>query len=309
MKGFLIPILALLAASACETSGQFDAGRRADHAILIMAEDADPATVPADSRISRRVLDEFASQIAAYGFSVFDETALTFDTRLPGGARRSDAELIDIARAIRRPPIDSIALFTIQADRQDRPHTSKLRVRVSGRLLDARSGQRRGNFELSDTGNLRPDCIGPCFAETVGDIARVMGREVADVLASKLDVRFSARPAPRPEIATSGRDDGGLVRGMTLTFDDFSIVEMQDIERYLAIFSGYRSHRPVSSFHRHFEIWYESAIGDGRMRRNLDRMFEELGLQARISFAGGDYHIRQIRLPLRARRDAPGYRW
>lgn len=302
MKRLFLSLLALVAVGACETAGSLD---RASHAVLIMAEDADPGAVPAASRISRRVMDEFASQLGAYGFSVFDETAATFNSGIRTGARRSDAELIEIARAVRRPPIDTIALFTTHADRQDLPHTAKLRVRVSGRLLDAQDGRHLGTFEVAEAGAIRPDCTGPCEAESVGDLARVLGREVADVLAAKLDVRFARTPSP----VRDDREDEGLVRGMTLTFDDFSVVEMQDIEAYLPIFSGYRSHRPVSSYHRHFEIWYESAISHARMRRNLDRMFEELGIEARIAFAGNSYDIRQIRLPLRARRNAPEYRW
>ena len=301
MHKILFPLFALLIVSACESSGQFDAGDRGSHAILVMAEDGDDGSVSRDSRISRRVLNEVSTQISAYGFSVFDETALTYNSHRQGRSRRGDAELIDIARSVQRPPIDTIALFTVYTDSQTLPHTRKLRVRVSGRLLDAQSGRRLGNFDVSDSGNVHPSCGGPCYAETVGDIAREMGREVADVLAQKLDVRFSRGPGPR--------SDDGLVRGLTLTFDDFSVVELRDIQDYLEIFSGYRSHRPIASFHRHLELWYETSISDAKLRRNLDRMFDELGMQARIAYQGNAYSIRQVRLPVRARRKAPGYNW
>jgi hypothetical protein len=301
MRKFLFPLFVLLAVSACQTSGQFDAGARGSHAILIMAEDGDTGSVSRDNRVSRRVLNELSSQISGYGFSVFDETALTFNRNRQGRSRRSDAELIDIARSINRPPIDTIALFTIYTDSRLRPHTRKLRVRVAARLLDAKSGRRLGNFEVSEEGNVHPNCSGPCYAETVGDVAKILGREVADVLSQKLDVRFSRGPGRR--------GDDGLVRGLTLTFDNFSVVEMQDIQDYLEIFSGYRSHRPIASFHRHVEIWYESSIPHSKLRRNLDRMFEELGIQARIAFQGDAYNIRQIRVPVRARRKAPAFRW
>ena len=246
MRKFLFPLFVLLVVSACETSGQFDAGARGSHAILIMAEDGDPGTISRDNWVSRRVLDELYSQISGYGFSVFDETALTFNRNRQGRSRRSDAELIDIVRSINRPPIDTIALFTINTDSLLRPHTRQLRVRISARLLDAQSGRRLGNFEVSDEGNVHPNCSGTCYAETVGDVAKILGREVADVLSTKLDVRFSMGPEQRT--------GDGLVRGMTLTFDSFSVVEMQDIHEYLAIFSGYRSHRPIASFSRHVEI-------------------------------------------------------
>jgi len=298
MKRLLTLIVALLAISACQTNGF---GDRESHAVLVMVEDSDSGSLNRNSRVARRVMDEFADQISAHGFSVFDETALTFNTRRGQGTRRGDAQLIDIARGIRRPPIDTIALFTIFVDKQDRAHTRKLRVRVAGRLLSVQCGRRLGSFEVSETGNVRPGCTGPCFAEEVGDLARPLGQEVADILGEKLGARFGT-PTP-----INYRD--GMVRGLTLTFDNFSIVEIQDIESYLEIFSGYRSHRPITSFRRHFEIWYESSIAHARMQRNLERMFEELGMRARISFAGNSYNIRQLRVPVRARKRAPRYRW
>ena len=92
MRKILLSLMALLAVSACQTTGGFDAGRnRAEHAVLIMAEDADPGSLSRNSRVSRRVMDAFATQISAYGFSVFDEAALTFATHDPRRARRSDA--------------------------------------------------------------------------------------------------------------------------------------------------------------------------------------------------------------------------
>lgn len=301
MRRFLLPIFCLLAVSACESSGGFDAGSRASHTILIMAEDSDFDSVSRNSRTSRRVLNEVSSQISAYGFSVFDEAALTLNTHRQGRARRSEAELIDTARAMKRPPIDTVALFTIFTENQNLPHTTKVRVRLAGRLVDVQSGRRLGNFDVSDNGNVNPDCSGPCYAETVSDIARTLGREVADVLAQKLDVRFTRKPGPRERT--------GHVRGMSLVFDNFSAVEMQDIEGYLEIFSGYQSHRPTASFHRRAEIWYESSIPHAKFRRNLDRMFDELGMKARVSFQGNAYTIRQVRVPSRARRQAPKYKW
>jgi len=301
MRSMIVSCLALLALTACQTTGEFDAGSRGSHAVLVMAEDADTGSISRSSNVTRRVINEISSQVSDYGFSVFDEAALTFNSHKQGRARRTDAELIDVARSITRPSIDTIAFFSIYSESRIQPHTRKLRVRVTARLLDAQSGRHLGNFEVSDLDTIHPRCDGPCYTEAVGDIARVLGREVADVLAQKLDVRFT-RPV-------RNIDSEGLVRGLTLTFDNFSIVEMQDIEGYLPIFSGYRSHRLITSFHRHKEIWYESSIKHAKLRRNLDRMLSELGMQARIAFKGNQYTIRQIRIPTRARRKAPEYRW
>ena len=301
MRSIVVSCLALLVLTACQTTGEFDAGSRSSHTVLVMSEDAEPGSISRTNNVTRRVINEISGQISEYGFSVFDEAALTFNSPKQKTTRRRDSDLIDLARSITRPRIETIVLFTVYSESRIHPHTRKLRVRVSGRLLDAQSGRHLGHFEVSDLDTIHPRCGGRCYAETVGKIAQSLGRKVADVLAQKLDVRFAG--------STRKPDNDGLVRGLSLTFKNFGVVEMQDIEGYLRIFSGYRSHRLVTSFHRQREIWYESSIKHAKLGRNLDRMFSELGMQARIAFEGNQYTIRQIRIPAQARRKAPGYKW
>ena len=301
MKRFAILLLGLFVLGACQTPG----GGRGSHTLVIMGEDSDPGSIARNDRVHVRVLNEFASQLSDYGFDVFDETAVTLDTHRQGRIRRPDAELIDVARGVRRPPIDTIALFTIYVAKPDVGYTRKVRLRIVGRLLSVHDGRRLGNFEVFETGNVRPGCRGDCLAEEVGDIARVLGREVADILGEKLGARFAYRPTPRLRPIS----DNGLVRGISLIFEDFTPIQMQDIEDYLVVFSGYRSHRPSATFHRHNEIWYQSSIRHAKLLRNLERMFEEIDVRARIQFSGNEYRIRNVRLPNRARRRAPRYRW
>ncbi len=78
--------------------------------ILIMAEDADGDSLPRKSRISTRILNELVTQLNTNGYDVYDETALTLRTHSQGRSRRTDVELIDIARSIQRPPIDVVCL-------------------------------------------------------------------------------------------------------------------------------------------------------------------------------------------------------
>lgn len=117
--------------------------------LMIMGEDGDMDAVPRDSRVFRRVLNELSETMNMDGFDVYDETAVTLDDFAQGRSRRSDAELIDIARAVKRPPIDIIILFEIYASAERLDYTTKVRTRLSGRLLDVHSGRRLGNFEIA----------------------------------------------------------------------------------------------------------------------------------------------------------------
>jgi hypothetical protein len=80
---------------------------------MIMVEDGDDGSISRYNRVSHLVPDELSSLISGYGFSVLDETSLTFNRNRKGHSRQSDAELIDIARSINRPPTNTITLFTI----------------------------------------------------------------------------------------------------------------------------------------------------------------------------------------------------
>ncbi len=301
MRNILLPILALLTLGACQTSGSLDLGGRGSHAILVVAEDGQTGSVSRNSRISGRVLNGISEQINAFGFSVFDETALTCSQRGSVDEYRDVATIVELARSSERPMIDTVALFTVFTESDNHPHTKTLRVRVASRLIGVRSGRQLGGFEAIDERNIHPRCAGSCYRELVSNIAGNLGREVAEVLGRKLNMRFG-NMAKRQNIDTS-------VRGLTLSFDNFNVVEMRDIEEYLQMFSGYRSHRPVASYHRHMEFWYETSITQKKLQRNLDRMFEEMGVEARVTYQGDAYKIAQLRVPERARRHAPGYRW
>ena len=290
-------LLAALGACAAPAHESWTPGSRGSvsdrgaHSLLIMGEDADPDTIPRNDRSFARALNAFSTELSARGFSVYDETAVTLDTHAQGRVRRTDAEVIDIAKGVRRPPIDTVVLFTLYPHTTDKPHTHELHLRTVGRLLSVQDGRRLGNFEVSHQVNVRPDCRDGCRAEAIGRIARILSQDVGDILSEKLAYR------QRGGRAVSARGDGGLARGLTLIFDDFNDAEVRRMEDYLVIFSGYRSHRPTTVLGRYHEYWYQTTITDARMKRNLSRMLEELDLRARITFSGNTYKMRQIRLP------------
>jgi len=121
--------------------------------ILIMGDDADADTVPRHSRVFKRVLDAIAGELHTEGFDVFDEVAVTLDDFAQDRSRRSDAEVIDIAKSVTRPPIDIVVLFSIYASAEELKYTTKVKARILGRLLNTKSGQRLGSFEVDSPRN------------------------------------------------------------------------------------------------------------------------------------------------------------
>jgi len=257
--------------------------------LIIMGEDADEDTVPRNSRVFRRVLDALSNELHNEGFDVFDETAISLDDMAQGRTRRTDAEIIDVAKMIKRPPIDIAIIFTIYASARDLNYTTKIKTRVTGRLLKVSTGQRLGNFEVESPRewNAPADCPRACLLETVGKYSKIVARDVGSVLAEKL-----------ADLYESGDDavtsKGNLMNGFNLVFEGFSPDDMFDIEEYLVVFSGYKTHRTVYSGRRHHEYWYESAITATRLNRNLRKMMDHLGISGRVGFSGNEYVLTKI---------------
>ncbi len=279
--------------------------------LLIMGEDADIDTVPRNSRIFNRVLRAMEAELQARGFRVYDETAVTMDITDPGRVRRTDAEIITVARRVQAVPIDAATVFQIYASAEQNPYAAivDLRVRISGRLLNVSTGQALANYEVSYApGDLPPlpvACNRDCVLENVGDQARRIGADVANVLAQHLDALSPPRGAAgtTPGIAVPGQPAvtpsgcAGLTTAFTMNFRGFAGPELTRIEEFLVSFSGYDHHRIMRTDTVESSYWYESCSDIARLNRNLRLMLETMDLDANIRLTGNRFDIEKLRTP------------
>ena len=185
-------------------------------------------------------------------------------------------------------------IFSIYPTIQERGHARKLRVRISGRLLNVRSGRRLNNFEVESpsASNLPSDCDRGCELERVGSEARYLARDLGAVLARKLDWLVSARG---DRIEDRRPDDADFRSGLTtayvLTFSGFARRDLNNIEDIITDFRGYEHLRTISSSLRTQEYWYETSSGSARLNRNLRLMLEDLGIRARLVYAGNEFTL------------------
>jgi hypothetical protein len=258
--------------------------------ILILGEDADEDTVPRNSRVFRRVLDAMSNQLHDEGFDVYDETAIT-SGMAQGRVRRTDAELIDISRSLTRPPIDVGVMFSIYASARELGYTTKVKVRISGRLLGIKSGQRLGNFEVESPRewNAPKNCPRECLLETIGKYSKIIGADVASVLAEKLDDAVGGSRSTNGSTTSAG-----VTNKYSLVFEGFTTDDILDIEEYLVVFRGYESHRPIYTSNRRAEFWYASDITTSRLTRNLRKMLDALGIRGRVGFSGNEYSVTKV---------------
>ncbi len=274
--------------------------------ILIMGEDADQDTIPRNSRIFNRVLRAMESEMQAMGFRVYDETAVTMGITDPGRVRRTDAEVITVARRVQDVPIDVATVFQIYASAEQNPFAdiTDLRVRVSGRLLNVPTGQALANYEVSygpgDLPPLPPQCNRECQLENVGDHAGRIGADVARALAVHLDFLSPTAPATGAVITgTAPAPDGcvGMTTAYTIILRNFSADQVTQVEEYLVSFSGYDHHRPMRASGTEATYWYETCSDQARLNRNLRLMTEHMGMTVEMRMVGNRFEIDSLRRP------------
>ena len=67
------------------------------------------------------------------------------------------------------------------------------------------------------------------------------------------------------------------------TFDNFDAPEFNQIEKYLVAFSGYDNHKIIQSMSQNTVIWYETKSDDVKLKRNLRKMLEFMGVQGQVN--------------------------
>ena len=280
------------------TLGLFSHSYAADSAnLLIMIEDADKNAIARDSRINKRVHASISQQLN-HIVDVYDETSVTLNQFKQGRVRRTDAELLDIARSITRPPIDIVVVLSTYASVNTSEYAKKARVRVEARLLNAKSGQFLENFEVQspNSWSIPYACDRQtCMLEEMGDEAKVLGDELGLILAEKLKWLLNGEA---DDNVNNGRSAPtvSMFNDYYLEFDGFSAQDVANIEEYLLVFSGYISHRPTQQRHTRTTLLYRSTIGTAKLSRNMLKLLDELNMRATINFEGNSFSLKRITL-------------
>jgi hypothetical protein len=307
----------LFAAIAVSTSAAFAYRAEAQSRpnIVVMGEDADEDTVPRGNRIFNRVVRELSETMNVRGYNVYDETAVAMGISQPGRVRRRDAELIDVARGVQTPPVDVVVIFQIYASAQKSMHSDIVRpeVRVPGRLLNVRTGQSLGSFEVTGL-QLSPlplGCDRECLLERVGAEAKLLAGDLAQALTQKLDGVIGPRradatgggspvtdaaPSAGGAVAAAQQVDGcvGLPTAYVIRVSGFSNAEVQAVEEYMRAFKCYDYHRTVRASSSQTEYWYESRIDSARLNRNLRLMLEHMNVGAQVTMSGNTFAVGKV---------------
>ena len=306
--------LFLIAATAFSLAAPLQAQAQSKPNIVMMGEDADEDTVPRGNRIFNRVINELGEVMNVNGYNIYDETAVAMGITQTGRVRRRDAELIDVARAVQTPPLDVVVVFQIYASATKSNVSDIVRpnIRIPGRLLNVRTGQQIGSFEVTglELAPLPQGCDKECLLEKVGADAKLIANELSQVLTQKLtgfiaaprDANVITAPSPQggsvTQLAPIKNGDaeacGNLPTAFVIRLTGFESTEVQAIEEYLQAFSCYQHQRPVRATPAQAEYWYETSSDSTRLNRNLRLMLDHMSASGQISFAGNTFTVTKV---------------
>lgn len=266
-------------------------GMAAGPAAVVFADDGDADALPRRSDLVERVLTEVEGALSEAGVLVFDETATTADYAPDDPARRGDAEILALARTI-VPPINVAVIVRTYVDAERGRYGDMVfpRVRVAARLLNVRSGKFVGAVDLDDTATrpLPKSCDSrTCLVDRVGDQAAILAYSAGDEIAAKLSALVAGSEG---EPRCAGFEDSFVIR-----LRQFDEGDINRIESLLAGLGCYRRHTPIVSKPGLMEFAYDTAAGDARLARNLRRITEEIGVEARVSQTGNLFDVVRLR--------------
>ena len=254
--------------------------------LLVMGDDSDIDTVPANSRVFKGVVSKLNNQMHDAGFDVYEEIAITDGGYFNPGERRSDRDLVAIARTIQKPPIDVAVLFSIYARLDDKSYGKKIVATVQGRLLHVKTGQFLGSFEIQSPKNwyAPANCKRECVLETVREKSQILAQDVGAVLATKLACLASDDCDP---LAAKNQ----MVTGYELQFIGFEADVLLKIEKELMRLDGYSEHRPSTISPTETKLWYQSSTTSAKLNRHINQSLKRFKQQGNVRFTGNIFRI------------------
>jgi len=266
--------------------------------VLALGSDGDPTSVPRGHRLYERVVALLNEALSERRFKLYDETAVTASFVDPAGGRRSDAALIDIARAVGEPPLDVVMIFNIHASAQRSSVTglSQPRMRIAGRMLGVRDGRVIAAFSAGEGQRLPAlpaGCGYECLLERLGDQARPIARELAGALSERLEALVA--PAPPAAARAPSAEECGAPAALMIELKGFDDAEIGRLEPLLGAFRCYDRHRrlPLGDG---VAVWYETRGGE-RVAADLQQALQMLRLASSVERSGPTILVVRNRTP------------
>ena len=256
------------------------------------------------NELLKPVIEAIQGEMSVMGFSVFDETTITVGTTatlqspdvievqelMKESYNRTIRDLSEILKICRfaNESLDIAAIFTIRPTIRRTRAGVNVSGKIGGQMLDCRSGSRLGGAPEQDFNKfgLRPGAGPAAIIIRVAEHAKDAGRQVASALANKLVLGRSDASSPVANDSIGGNR-------FTLIFNNFTKQEIGDLEKFLEIFNGYRSHHLVNESQTRQRIEYETLAGSVQLRGQLNRMLKDAGIDGDVTLSGNIFRVQK----------------
>ncbi|MBU2978215.1 hypothetical protein [Alteromonas sp. C1M14] len=272
MKKLLITFLVVML-GACAHQNRVEEPLR----IMLLAQEDGARALPDAHRQMERFIYAVSGQLTQQGVAVYQGEVAGAKTK---------AQLLAIARNQTTPVVDFVVVLTADSQVSRTAYTTKIGTTVTGQTLSVNSGRVNGAFEVgSPLINRDAQCSRVCIKTATEDTLLTLTGEVTEhILGTLPGAKEKGKSKRKPSAPIT--QSGPKTVDFTLVFEGFNAQQMEDIEVYLPVFSGYHSMSYVAS-HRHFaQIQYVAAISRNKLNKNLNRVLSELGLTGVVRLSG-----------------------
>jgi len=290
-------LIGALSIVSCSNTSHAQSG--AGIPVIILGEDSDRRSIPRDSDIFRRVINELKSQMSRYNFYIIDEEMLAVELGWKIRKRRPKTELIqvtDLANKSTNMAYHSKAMvtFKIVALQKDMGFAKKAFVRISGEIYDSQARRFVNSYEV-------PRLEFPIqteLIEDVGDRAREIAASLGDALRKQLAfvARGSATATPG---AASGAQGGGMAVTYNFVFRNFSTREVMEMTGVMEDeFAGFQRAQAPQGDSAVFRYGYVSTAKANKLYRWLNVLISDMGMSpdrdVKITMRGTTFEMNKM---------------
>ncbi len=182
----LMQLSGVFEASPPQANAPAPAATRLNNRVIVVTDDSVAASIARGNPVLDAALAALESELRRSGFEVHDGRAIPVTNSALGNERRSDAEIVALAR--RPQPVDAVVLFTLLTVQEFTIQAQNAGIRGTARVLRASDGGDLGHADWASPQRwtLPYACDRACLIEATVTEAPTVGTTIGERLAATL---------------------------------------------------------------------------------------------------------------------------
>lgn len=259
--------------------------------MLIIGEDSDPLSLAHDSRPFRSALDVIRGRLASYDIVVYDESNAQVQLRYKRGVPRDEADVLQVAKASRNPPLDKVAILSLYADRSNTSYGSKFDLRMTLKLLAVSTGKVIG---ASSSRTLEPTplpdgCEEDCLLEAYSSKVEGLALDLTDQI-----MRFM----PPTPVAADDCPKGPCPSPAEVHQNEFKIILRYPTNELITAFEHWAADMrgseltPIQTDRAQYNYWFKTDLSPLQLKNELQAVKRQSGQAVDVRMDGETFELR-----------------